>query len=295
MAQKTPLIALYENLVSSPSINHISEETLLEIASAEAAGEDITTHYAQATQHMEYCVRCASAYAEVMDLLIDMEAMMVEAAEAVSPATVFEAMLRSSLSGEIDGDFLGAFVAQLPASFADFPAGITPDQIYQIANQTNHADQLTPAHIETLSHALQQNLTALHHYLRSQAAKAWQQAVRISTEALGQWRRITLAPVPPKAVATLSGHETGDHRLLFSRTRDRLLRLNVDADMTKQSDLTCELKVRVDRPGLRKVAGRVVILTYNNQPYTKTTNENGVVTFSDVPIVVLSQLKLDIG
>lgn len=295
MAKKTPLTNLYKNLTSAPPVIHIGEEKLLEMASAESAGEDIALRYAEETQHMEYCLQCASAYSEVMELLLDMESVMASAAEAVAPADVFQALLGVPLADLADTAFVEAFVAQLPLAFAEFPAGITPDQIQQIANQTNHADQLTPNHIDTLTQTLQQNLTALHLYLQGQANKVWQQGVKYTTEVVGQWGRITLAPVPPKAVATLSGQEIGDHRLLFSRTRDRLLRLNIDADITRQSELACKLEVRADRPGLRKVAGREIVVTYNNQPHTATTNENGIAAFDAVPIAALPHLQVDIG
>ncbi|MEM7117611.1 MAG: hypothetical protein AAF614_34585 [Chloroflexota bacterium] len=55
--------------LSEPLGPHLDDEVLAEMATAEAAGEDIEVLFAQELIHLEQCVQCAEAYAELVELM----------------------------------------------------------------------------------------------------------------------------------------------------------------------------------------------------------------------------------
>lgn len=81
---KRGLSALYQAL-TEPIGPHLDDETLAEIASAEAAGKNIDRMYDAQLVHIEACVKCAEAYASLVEMMFAATADMAQAANALAP------------------------------------------------------------------------------------------------------------------------------------------------------------------------------------------------------------------
>ncbi len=57
-------------LLTEPPGEHLSDETLAEIVTAELAGEDVDTRFAEQIRHLESCERCAEAYSALTEAIV---------------------------------------------------------------------------------------------------------------------------------------------------------------------------------------------------------------------------------
>ena len=89
---KHGLTTLYQAL-TEPLGPHLDDETLAEIASAEAAGENVDRMYADQLHHIESCVICAEAYASLAEGMLAATADMAEAANALTPFDAYGVQL----------------------------------------------------------------------------------------------------------------------------------------------------------------------------------------------------------
>ena len=89
---KLGLTALYQALVE-PIGPHLDDETVAEIASAEAAGENVDQMYAIQLQHIESCVKCAEAYASLVVGMLAATTDMAETANVLASRETYGAHL----------------------------------------------------------------------------------------------------------------------------------------------------------------------------------------------------------
>ena len=89
---KLGLTALYQALVE-PIGPHLDDETVAEIASAEAAGENVDQMYAIQLQHIESCVKCAEAYASLVEGMLAATTDMAETANVLASRKTYEDQL----------------------------------------------------------------------------------------------------------------------------------------------------------------------------------------------------------
>lgn len=78
-------------LLTEPPGEHLSDETLAEIVTAELAGEDVDNLFADHIRHLESCERCAEAYSALMEAIL---------AADDEPATMLEAETTTTLWGQ---------------------------------------------------------------------------------------------------------------------------------------------------------------------------------------------------
>lgn len=89
---KGGLAALQQALTEPPG-QHLDDEMLAEIASAEVAGENIDRAYDAQMQHIEACVKCAETYASLVEGMLVATAGMAEVANALTPREALGAQL----------------------------------------------------------------------------------------------------------------------------------------------------------------------------------------------------------
>ncbi len=201
---------------------HLDSEVLAEIASAEVAGEEVDQRYFTQLQHIEACVACAQAYADLVELMLAATADMAESAEAAKSTT-----------------------------------GLVPSLLEQV--------------------------NAL-----------WGRVVNATTEIQEAWYVLRLSFAAPTQVPTLASSTTGEEWLLFSQRVGQPVPLTIETRAMRQSDLNCQLLVRVDRLGLAQVAGRSVHIVAQDLDQTMATDEAGVARFENVPIAVLVQIIIQV-
>ncbi len=278
--------ALQEALTASLD-PHLDDETLAELTTAEAAGEDLEQAYPKETAHLELCVPCAEAYAELLTLMAETFAGMTQAAAAVSSADVYQAVLLGQF--EETSPELSAAAAQVAAAI--------PRHITAVKDKAQIADALQnislPAQWDAkIRQAVQRAPAALGLYLTGVADALWRQAFDVHTELTAQWGRIQPQLLPTAVRPVLSGAESGPTKTLFDIS---VRPLTVDVQATRTAPLTCDLSVRVDRIGLKDVEGRVVQLAYDEHARETRTDDTGTARFTNVPIAVLGEMTISIA
>ncbi|MBU1662374.1 MAG: hypothetical protein KKD28_12985, partial [Chloroflexi bacterium] len=76
------LSALHAVLTQTPT-PHLDDDALAEIATIEAAGDDIDSLYPFEVRHIESCPQCAQAYGELVEMMLLTVGDMAAAAAAV--------------------------------------------------------------------------------------------------------------------------------------------------------------------------------------------------------------------
>ncbi len=275
--------ALQEALTASLD-PHLDDETLAELTTAEAAGEDLEQAYPKETAHLELCVPCAEAYAELLTLMLETFAGMAQA--AVSPADVYQAVLLGQFD-EASPD-LSAAAAQAAAAISRHIT-VVEDKAQITAALQNIS---LPAQWDAkIRQAVLRAPAALGLYLTGVADALWQQAFDVHTELTAQWGRIQPQLLPTAAHPVLSGAEAGSTKTLFDISAGSL---TVDVQAARTAPLACDLSVRVDSVTLKvkDVEGRVVQLAYAERTRETRTDDTGTARFANVPIAVLGEMTI---
>lgn len=266
-----------------PPSPHLSNELLAEIATAEAAGENVAKSYPAQVAHLESCVRCSQEYGALLELLT--EAISDMGAAVWQPAAAFSELLLTQLPAEPEwAKVIAQFVEQLPTHFADVPAGVTPNALEPLLNHPSQATVLA----QTLNH----NLAALASYLSGRANAVWQGVLKAKTELSGRWSTIQLQFSPPTAMATLSAEETGPTKRLFSQRAGQPIPFIINGQVEQTSPLACQLQVRIDRPGIVNLSGRSVQIRYGSHHHQTLTDPAGTAHFGPIPIAALPELVI---
>ncbi|HLF25889.1 MAG TPA: hypothetical protein VJG32_06100 [Anaerolineae bacterium] len=295
---KGGLTALYQAL-NEPIGPHLDDETLAEIASAEAAGEDVDRRYAAHMRHIESCLTCAEAYADLMEMMSAAVSEMAEAAQKSDPVEVYVAQLLQATRSRV-GDvsnlpsLIQAVAVALPARFtvSPVPGEETEAVVESAIRKATKTIATTPEVVTALREAIRDRLPDLSAYLVTFAQSLWGRAMEIKSEMTGAWQSLQLSPAPRAAVPMLSGQVAGAEWPLLSRRSDQPLPLTIEARATRSTELECWLAVRVDRLGLATAAGRTVQIAFGDQELAAVTDEQGVARFEPLPIAALSQLTV---
>lgn len=274
---------------------HLSDDLLAEMTSAELAGEDLAQAYPLETAHLESCLPCAEAYAELMEMALAAFDEMAAAAANVPPLEAYAALLQAALppQARASADLPEAarrLAGGLPTLFTQPPAApedIRPETIAAAA-PTLSSDLL-----HAFTHAIRQNLAALSLYLRGAAGSAWGRAVQAASGTAGGWGTLRLQPAPLLVQPILGEAEsTEDEWELASVRVGQPIPINVTLRAERLAPLACRVVVRADRPGLATPTGRAVELHFAGATLTAHTDAGGVARFEPVPIPALPHLEI---
>jgi hypothetical protein len=262
------------------------------------AGEDITIFYLTELQHLETCLQCASAYSQLVQMMLDAVTEMATAAHAISPLDVYTTILLQEVAPQAATmanlpQLIRDVAAALPFAFTRLPQSDTDISPRIIEDTFKSATTLSPNFLTAITRAIRHNLSALSAYLVGIANLAWSQDLDVQAALASRGYLLrTQSGGLRLAEPILGAQETGDKKLLFSRPVGRPLPLHVEVQVERLSDLTCQLRVRLNRPKSGHMAGQKIHLTYPGQAETSITDQNGLATFSPLPIAALSQLEI---
>ena len=277
-------------MLTEPLGAHIDDERLAEMAAATAAGEDVDAMFGTELAHIEQCSACAAEYDELVNYSVSAVADMNLATQKITPQEMFAELIRRETDESLDSDVIRQAIATLPFFFTESPSSAAAfDQALvgtSISQQRNH--------LPRVFQSVRRNLSALTAYLSSTANAIWGHALQTETTSSAQGYSLNFQPAQAPAIPILGGHTVGDKWELFSRRVGKMPPLHVDVRAQRQTDLACSLTVHVDRPGLVSAAGRRITVVYGEVTATKATDDNGDVTFEEVPIAALAGLVLSI-
>jgi len=274
-------------LLANPVTTHLTDDSLAEMAAAEAAGEDVDAHYPDELAHLAQCSRCATEYGELVAFTLVALSDMAVAAQAVTPQAVLLALLEKELV-EPAAPHAVEVVAAMPLLFANPPA--TPAE-FDASLVNTSLPQKSPAVVQ----AVRRNLAALAAFLVGTAATIWGQAVDVKTAVAALGYQLQLRPAMRTAVPVLSSAEKGQEWLLLSRRVGHPVSWQVSARVLAQSATAGTLKIQADRPGLTDASGRQITITYGERSVTAVTDATGTAKFADVPIAALPILLVTIN
>jgi len=277
---------------------HLDNETLSEIVATELAGEDINTLFPTEAQHIETCLQCAETYSKLVEMMMSTIEEMATVADSVSPLEVYTTILLRQVKSQTTPatnltESVRAVASLLPPLFTRLPktiSDIDETRLETAATTSGISRKL----VMKIIRAVSQNLNALSAYLIGAANTAWGGSLDIETAVSERGHILRLRPGTPLTVPTLSGQEVGDKWPMWERPMGRPLPLNVSVRAERLSDLTCRLVVQVDRPGLKRVDGRKVQISYADRVETAVTDKNGIATFAPIPVSTLFTLDLEI-
>jgi len=278
---------------------HLAEETIAELASAEAAGEDIDRLYPSAVAHVESCLPCAEAYGELAVMMLAAIDDMAAAAARVKPQEVLASILladveaRAFPSAQIP-ELVRAVVENLPPLFAALPASAADISAAAIAAVIEKVSPpVEAAHIApALTGSLRRHLAALSLFLTNLADSVWGSVVEVKTGLEEAWQVLRFQPGPEPAVPTMGERAAGPDWQLTSQQVGHPIPFNVTARAERTSPLACRVTVSVDRPGLPDPSGRLVQLHYADQTLRAKTDLAGMARFESVPIAVLPESEI---
>lgn len=272
--------------LGAPAGPHLDDETLAALATAEAAGESLEALYPEAVAHIETCVRCAKAYAELAEMMMEAVASMASAARRMSPEEVYAGLLARRLAAEGAHDVQSVVeraAARLPALFTDLPAGpeeVTPGLIAE-AMAVGEVEEEAAGAAQRVTELVREQLSALTLYLQGAAATTWERAVAVTAEVGGRRQEVALAQDPAPGVIREAQSEY--------RAPEEEGRLPVTLRAVRLSTIACRLEVQVEgREG--GVAGAVVRVHLPGREETVVTDDQGLATFAPVPIAALPHL-----
>ncbi len=284
------IIAL-DKFLQEPSEKHLDDAMLAQLADIEMMGEDIDERFPEAVAHLESCVQCADAYAELMVLLEVGDAAIPVMAPHQSPLTLYTDVILRELRHQ------GAFTVELIESAArtlalvitDMKAIEREDSISDALKQLqNVSSELTTQ----MAAVINQHKGLLKLFLQDEARWRWGKNFDVKTAVSNLGHRLQFQPAP-QLKPTLSGSQVGDVWDISNRRVGRPLPLTVVIKAEKTSDLACTLHVRIDRPGLIQADGRQVILQFGTITHTMQTDPNGTALFTEIPIAALPAFTID--
>lgn len=285
---KRGLYALHK-AITTPLSPHLDDETIAELATAEAAGEDIEASYPAQVRHIEVCAQCADEYGELVEMML---AAVGEAFAAPSPQDVYaNTLLEDIRTRAVESprlpDFVRKMVALLAVRLADHPASVA-----DIGGETIE-ELIDDSEVSaTILQSIERHLPVLAIYLTGMAEAAWGRAIGIKASLSETWGSLQLHPLPEATAPTLSGHETGREWQIFRQHIGQPLPLNITAWAERQSPLACSLSIQIDRPGLQDVAGRSVQLKYGDQTWVVETDQAGIARFESVPVAAVPDVEI---
>lgn len=292
MSDANPLASL-RRILTAKDAPPIDDTLLAEIASAEAAGEDVEALYALELQQIEASLPLAEAYAELVAMMETAVSQMAAAAAAVSPQDVYVHLLQRQLAAQMDaGIILEPHLRALAAELAQNMTGL-PHTAVDIPEPLLHAaaGQLPAALRPPLIAVIRENVATLALYLRGHAAALWMRAFTVTPDQK-QGAPFLQFGLAPASVPVMSGAETGQRRVLFNQRVGRPLAQNVTVEVEQTSALACTLRVQRVRPGLMDAANQVVQVTYGAVLQTAVTDATGAAHINDIPISALPTLAI---
>ncbi len=282
-----------------PSHEHLEDNSLADLTTAEIAGNDIEALYPQEMAHLESCPACAQTYADLIEMTLAAFGGMAENAASVSPQTVYAAILARDLSLHVDEtaaipELARALAGGLPLLFVQPPVAedISAPLFENLARSLagGKTGALSPG---LLARLIGRNLRALAIYLQGAADALWGTSVGFAAEQLMSRYSLQLNLAPQPAISTLGGnYVTGDSWAMLGIRAGQSLPLNFSLRAERMTELACRLKIVLDRPGLVDPSGRQVEMIYGGHTYSAHTNERGQVVFESIPIAAIPDLEI---
>ena len=294
---KRGLSALHEAL-TDPLGDHLDYEVVSELATAEAAGEDIEARYPSQVKHIERCTQCAQAYSELVELMLLAVDGMAAAASAVQPVETYAAFLLRDLEMQILpypklAEIVHSLASKLPTLFVKLPtsqADIDFDRLTTLVTETDPAISDTTSLATAITQSIQQNLSALSIYLEGVANSLWGRSIQVRQQIADDWQSLFLSLGPQYREATLGEFDVVDSEWpLMQLQSGHGLPLQVSAWAERISPVACKVYVQIDRPGLVNAAGRIIELSYHEQTLSSQSDESGTAVFEPVPIAAVPQ------
>jgi len=295
---KRGLSALHDAL-TGPLGDHLDDEILAELATAETAGEQIEARYPSQVKHIEHCTQCAQAYSELVELMLFAVDGMATAASAVQPVETFAAFLLGDMEAQIpsfpkSAEFVHSLASKLPTLFVKLPssqADIDFDRLTTLVTETDPSISDTTSLAIAITQSIQQNLSALSIYLEGVANSLWGRSIRVRQQIADDWQSLFLSLGPQYREATLGRFDVVDSEWpLMQLQSGHGLPFQISAWAERISQVACKVYIRIDRPGLVDAAGRIVELSYDEQTLTSQSDESGTAVFKPVPIAAVPQV-----
>ena len=293
------LSVLHAILTQTPT-PHLDDDVLAEMATTEAAGEDIDSLYPSEVRHIESCPQCAQAYGEIVEMMFVAVGDMAAAAAMVKQRDVYSAILLRDIETQIGtlphlADFVRSVADKLPAMFTGLPASpsdVSPETVETAAKEMANVFANKPQIVSAITQSIHRNLSALSLFLAGSADAVWGRAVRVKSDIETAWQTLQLRPAPEVLVPTLGGREAGREWQLLNQRVGQPVPFNVTAWAERVSPLACKVCVQVDRPGLSDVTGRAVQIHYAGQIQTTRTDPAGIACFESVPIAAIPEVEI---
>jgi hypothetical protein len=290
----------------APAGPHLGDETLAEIWSIEATGEQPAEHYRAALEHLESCPDCAEAYSALARLWQATTEDMSQAAAQIQPLEVYAALLTDRLQaalGSVPGlvEVVRLVAAGLPLYFSQPPAAeptIQPAWIEQIWQRAAAPKpELPPGFGAQISATIGQLGAALAVYLERQATQLWGKRLEASlvSAAAGSALRLQLpshAGIAEEGVVWPPGKRWQIlDRPVEVRGSDRITLV-----AEKVTALGCRLAVGwvAESAGEAGLADRRVTIRFGAVEKTASLDPTGVAEFEAVPIAALPQLHISL-
>ena len=294
---KRGLSALHEAL-TGPLGDHLDDEVIAELATAEAAGEDIEARYPSQVKHIEHCTQCAQAYSELVELMLLAVGGMAAAASAVQPVETYAAFLLKDLDAQIPpfpklAEFVHSLALKLPTLFVKLPisqADIDFDSLTTLVTKADPSISDTTSLTTAITQSIQRNLSALSIYLEGVANSLWGRSIQVRQQIADDWQNLFLSLGPQYREATLGEFDAADSEWpLMQLHSGHGLPFQVSAWAERISPVACKVYVQIDRPGLVNVAGRIIEISYDEQTLSSQSDKSGTAVFEPMPIAAVPQ------
>jgi len=296
--------------LEEPAGSHLDDETLAALATAEAAGDEVEALYPGEVAHVEACVRCAEAYGELVELMVEAVDAMAVAAQKASPREVYAALLARRLATsegpqaaeDVEG-VAQRVAAALPVLFTEVPAApeeVTPALVAaaleagfvdQGADQAKEED-VAAALAEQVTEAVREQVAALALYLQGAAEAAWKRAPAVRTVIGDRSQEAIVQRGPAPAILREPPAEYGAEGAA-RRAEEGGGRLPVTLRAVRLSTLACRLEVQVEAVE-GAVAGVAVRVQLPGREEVAMTDGRGLATFFPVPIAALPHLVVSV-
>lgn len=285
--------------LSQPDRRHLTDETLAEMASREASGEDISLFYADHFQHIETCITCAEAYSELVEMMLSATAEMAGAAAEISPVQVYTKIIYDEIRAtDMDRselfETIQMMVRDLPTRLTNLPVVATDLPLEASLESSEKLGKESPLP-RLVFQAMQKNLAALELYLTGAANAIWGKSLKVKSRIVETWQSLQFNLATQPAITTLEGNEIGNHWTLISLPIKSTIPLKIKIQAKRISSFACELSVQIDRPGLQDASGRVVQVEYQQHILLAETNSMGIACLGPIPIGAIPTLEVRIA
>jgi hypothetical protein len=290
------LLALQDALSGSLG-PHLDDEMISELATVEAAGEDIEALYPDQVKHLEVCAQCATEYSELVDMML---VAVGDSVVAVSPQEQFVQLLRTDFDQKdihMPGfsSVLDQLVSYLPLSFVTQPVSVKEIQsgmVEQIARQSAVPEKQFQEFITVVIQSLEKHFSALKAFLMGRAENIWGQPLGTNSQRSDMGAVLQLFPTAKATVPILSTQLSEEKWALLSQRVGDPIPFHVGVWAERTSPLACDLNIQIDRPGLDNAAGRSVQLRYGYHIRSTQTSSSGIARFADIPIAAIPNIEI---